>query len=455
MRGLWSFTVGLRERRRVTKQLLLCNHLSSLVVRCAASQMDPSEVLRRQQDFAKYTSHQSNRSFLYSVVGFGTGLVIGAILKAQYDERTKSRKSLTYILPSVSAASPFNFTPVVDTNNNETKPPETIIKRIGHNFIADAVERASDKVVYIDIKDGRRNPYTRQCGHSLSNGSGFVVAEDGLILTNAHVVTNRPRSSSIMVRLHDGSECEGLVEDIDAISDLALIRVKRSNLSPAPLGKSSDLRPGEFVAALGSPLSLCNTVTAGVISSVGRASKELGLRGRDIQYIQTDAAITFGNSGGPLINMDGEVIGINSMTVTSGISFAIPIDYAKEFIAKAEKKRAELAKYPEPQGPDRRRYLGITMLTITPAILQELQSRGSMPHHIPADVTHGILVWKIVVGSPAYQAGLQPGDIVTHINNHDIHSSRDVYKFLEGRAELSMTVVRNGQRYFVSVMPEE
>lgn len=417
--------------------------------------MDPSEVLRRQQDFAKYTSHQSNRSFLYSVVGFGTGLVIGAILKAQYDERTKSRKSLTYILPSVSAASPFNFTPVVDTNNNETKPPETIIKRIGHNFIADAVERASDKVVYIDIKDGRRNPYTRQCGHSLSNGSGFVVAEDGLILTNAHVVTNRPRSSSIMVRLHDGSECEGLVEDIDAISDLALIRVKRSNLSPAPLGKSSDLRPGEFVAALGSPLSLCNTVTAGVISSVGRASKELGLRGRDIQYIQTDAAITFGNSGGPLINMDGEVIGINSMTVTSGISFAIPIDYAKEFIAKAEKKRAELAKYPEPQGPDRRRYLGITMLTITPAILQELQSRGSMPHHIPADVTHGILVWKIVVGSPAYQAGLQPGDIVTHINNHDIHSSRDVYKFLEGRAELSMTVVRNGQRYFVSVMPEE
>lgn len=417
--------------------------------------MDPSEVLRRQQDFAKYTSHQSNRSFLYSFVGFGTGLVIGAILKAQYDERTKSRKSLTYILPSVSAASPFNFTPVVDTNNNETKPPETIIKRIGHNFIADAVERASDKVVYIDIKDGRRNPYTRQCGHSLSNGSGFVVAEDGLILTNAHVVTNRPRSSSIMVRLHDGSECEGLVEDIDAISDLALIRVKRSNLSPAPLGKSSDLRPGEFVAALGSPLSLCNTVTAGVISSVGRASKELGLRGRDIQYIQTDAAITFGNSGGPLINMDGEVIGINSMTVTSGISFAIPIDYAKEFIAKAEKKRAELAKYPEPQGPDRRRYLGITMLTITPAILQELQSRGSMPHHIPADVTHGILVWKIVVGSPAYQAGLQPGDIVTHINNHDIHSSRDVYKFLEGRAELSMTVVRNGQRYFVSVMPEE
>lgn len=113
------------------------------------------------------------------------------------------------------------------------------------------------------------------------------------------------------------------------------------------------------------------------------------------------------------------------------------------------------AKYPEAQGPDRRRYLGITMLTLTQSIVQELQSRGSVPQHIPADLTHGILIWKIVVGSPAYQAGLQPGDIITHINNHDVHSSRDVYKFLEGRGELNMTVLRNGQRYFVSVVPEE
>lgn len=451
---MWS-----REKRRLTKQLLLCNRLSTpVVVRCAASQVvNHGEVLQRQEDFAKYNSHSRSGSFLYSIVGFGAGLILGAILKSHYNEWSRSKRYLTNVLPSVSAASPFTFTPAVDHNNNETnsaKQEATLSKRITHNFIADAVEKASDKVVYIDIKDARRSPYVK-CGQTLSNGSGFIVSEDGLILTNAHVVTNRPRSSTILVRLHDGSECEGVVEDIDAISDLALIRVKRCSLSPAPLGKSSDLRPGEFVAALGSPLSLCNTVTAGVVSSVGRASKELGLRGRDIHYIQTDAAITFGNSGGPLINMDGEVIGINSMTVTSGISFAIPIDYAKEFIAKAEKKRAELAKYPEAQGPDRRRYLGITMLTLTPSIMQELQSRGNMTNRFPPDLTHGILVWKIVVGSPAYQAGLQPGDIITHINNHDINSSRDVYKFLEGRGELSMTVVRNGQRYFVSVVPEE
>ncbi|MPC09454.1 Serine protease HTRA2, mitochondrial [Portunus trituberculatus] len=454
--GLWSCSLWSREKRRLAKQLLLSN---PVLVRCAASQVvNHSEVLQRQKDFTKSNPHSESGTFLYSIVGFGAGLILGAIVKSHYNEWSRTKRYLTSVLPCVAAASPFTFTASVDHNNNEPEPPpkqeSPLSKRITHNFIADAVEKASDKVVYIDIKDARRGSYVK-FGQTLSNGSGFIVSEDGLILTNAHVVTNRPRSSTILVRLHDGSECDGVVEDIDAVSDLALIRVKRCSLSPAPLGKSSDLRPGEFVAALGSPLSLCNTVTAGVVSSVGRPSKELGLRGRDIHYIQTDAAITFGNSGGPLINMDGEVIGINSMTVTSGISFAIPIDYAKEFIAKAEKKRAELAKYPEAQGSDRRRYLGITMLTLTPSIMQELQSRGNMTNRFPPDLTHGILVWKIVVGSPAYQAGLQPGDIITHINNHDINSSRDVYKFLEGRGELSMTVVRNGQRYFVVVVPEE
>lgn len=158
--GLWSCTVWLQEKRRITKQLLLCNRLSTpLVVRCAASQIDHSEVLQRQEDFAKCYSHSRSRSLLYTIVGFGTGLIIGAVLKTHYDDRTKSKRSLTHILPSVSAASPFTFSPAVDSNNNEAKPPETTIKRISHNFIADAVEKASDKVVYIDIKDSRRYVY--------------------------------------------------------------------------------------------------------------------------------------------------------------------------------------------------------------------------------------------------------------------------------------------------------
>ena len=189
------------------------------------------------------------------------------------------------------------------------------------------------------------------------------------------------------------------------------------------LGESSNLRPGEFVIAMGSPLALSNTITTGVVSSVARNRKELGLRSqRDVpEYIQTDAAITFGNSGGPLINLDGEAIGkeskfreirikkkiadtssiflslsiflsfpntgINSMKVTPGISFAIPIDYAKEFLQKSYDRRISGRYHYQSQ----KRYLGITMLAITPEIISELRSKM----HVPSHVTFGIVVYRI------------------------------------------------------------
>lgn len=274
---------------------------------------------------------------------------------------------------------------------------------------------------------------------TVSNGSGFIIEKDGLILTNAHVVINKPKSI-VAVRLSDGRTFQGAVEAVDPVSDLATVRINCKNLQTMKLGQSSTLRSGEWVIALGSPLALSNTVTAGVVSSTQRPSQELGLHGRDINYIQTDAAITFGNSGGPLVNLDGEAIGINSMKVTSGISFAIPIDYVKNFLKLAEEKVKKGKSMTDVNTP-KRRYMGITMLSLTDDIIRELKQRGS---NLPENITHGILVWKVILGSPAHTGGLMAGDIIVSINGIEVNDSSQVYEILAGKQEILIMHIYRG-----------
>lgn len=178
--------------------------------------------------------------------------------------------------------------------------------------------------------------------------------------------------------------------------------------------------------------------------------------------MQTDAAINFGNSGGPLINLDGEAIGINSMKVTTGISFAIPIDYAKEFLQKTEEDarhgKGRPLQHGHPAAPGsgdlqalKRRYMGITMFAINNQLIDELRAKLQIPPH----VVHGILVFRIVAGSPADRAGIMPGDIITHINGVQIFGSGDVYRFLEGSDEiLKITIARRSEVLEVHVRPE-
>uniref|UniRef100_A0A673T3K9 HtrA serine peptidase 3 n=1 Tax=Suricata suricatta TaxID=37032 RepID=A0A673T3K9_SURSU len=261
--------------------------------------------------------------------------------------------------------------------------------RYKFNFIADVVEKIAPAVVHIELflrhpLFGRNVP--------LSSGSGFIMSEAGLIVTNAHVASSTNAVSGrqqLKVQLQNGDTYEATIKDIDKKSDIATIKIHPKKKLPALLlGRSADLRPGEFVVAIGSPFALQNTVTTGIVSTAQRDGKELGLRDSDMDYIQTDAIINYGNSGGPLVNLDGEVIGINTLKVAAGISFAIPSDRITRFLAEFQDKHVKDWK---------KRFIGIRMRTITPSLLEEL--RASDPDF--PSVSSGIYVQEVAPNSPS------------------------------------------------------
>ncbi|KAK6493730.1 serine protease HTRA2 [Huso huso] len=328
-----------------------------------------------------------------------------------------------YILPTARCASPF-------------KPDSP---RYKYNFIADVVEKSAPAVVFIEIiarnRSGQEVP--------VSSGSGFVISQDGLIITNAHVVANK---RGVKVKLANGDTYNAVVQDVDQVADIATIKINAKHPLPTlSLGRSSDVRQGEFVVAMGSPLALRNTITSGIVSSVQRGGQELGLSNSNMDYIQTDAAIDFGNSGGPLINLDGDVIGINTMKVTASISFAIPSDHLRQFLISAEKKKSQFG------GSEmKRRYVGIMMLTLTPRIIEELKLRDpGFP-----DVTHGVLSHRIIMGSPAYQAGMKPGDIVLEINGQTVKTAEEIYNAVRTCDRINMVVKRGQDLLMLRMTPE-
>ncbi|XP_042074121.1 serine protease HTRA2, mitochondrial-like [Haplochromis burtoni] len=197
---------------------------------------------------------------------------------------------------------------------------------------------------------------------------------------------------------------------------------------------------------MGSPFSLQNTITSGIVSSVQRGSKELGLSNSNMEYIQTDATIDFGNSGGPLINLDGEVIGINTIKVTAGISFAIPSDRVRLFLEKAAKRKSTWFHKDE----TKQRYIGVIMLTLTQRIIAELRLRDSS---FP-DVTHGILIHRVIKGSPAYRAGMQAGDIVLEINGAKVNTSEEIYEAVRSSDKITMQVQRGQEILRLHITPD-
>eukprot|EP00873_Tetraselmis_striata_P010484 jgi/Tetstr1/430748/TSEL_020533.t1 len=248
---------------------------------------------------------------------------------------------------------------------------DTAAGALGRHFIADAAAKAFPAVVNITVNHNVAPP-SRSFGvyGGKSSGSGFIIDAGGVILTNAHVIldsSGRQPATGITVTLQDGRILEGEVASFDRVSDIAVLQVRsREPLPVVKLGSSMGLRVGEWVVSLGSPLHLQNSVTHGIISCVDRKAVDLGLAGACPEYIQTDAPINQGSSGGPLVNLDGEVIGMTAMKALAadGVSFAIPIDTAKQIVEQLSDK-----------GRVVRPYLGIKMLALNPQIAEQLRQR--------------------------------------------------------------------------------
>ncbi|XP_029950874.1 serine protease HTRA3-like [Salarias fasciatus] len=333
--------------------------------------------------------------------------------------------------------------------------------RYKFNFIADVVEKIAPAVVHIELFV--RHPLLGR-HMRLSSGSGFVVTPSGVIVTNAHVVTTAESASGrpqLRVQLHDGDAYEAAVRDVDSKADIATVKINpQKKLHVLSLGRSAELRPGEFVVAIGSPFALQNTVTTGIVSTAQRDGKELGIKDSDMDYIQTDAIINYGNSGGPLVNLDGEVIGINTLKVTAGISFAIPSDRISRFLSESQikhskEKEKQRKVTDEPQADaeasDVRRYfLGFWMSTITKALVAELK------HHKPdfPDVSSGVLVQQVIPDTPAESGGIKEGDIITKLNGRLVGTTADVHQVLKSDRPLLIQIRRGNEDLLFNIHPQ-
>ncbi|WMJ70092.1 DegQ family serine endoprotease [Stenotrophomonas sp. 24(2023)] len=258
-------------------------------------------------------------------------------------------------------------------------------------------------------------------------GSGFIISPDGYVLTNYHVVAD---ASDVKVKLGDSREFTAKVVGSDQQYDVALLKIDGKNLPTVRVGDSNSLKPGQWVVAIGSPFGLDHSVTAGIVSALGRSTG--GADQRYVPFIQTDVAINQGNSGGPLLNTRGEVVGINSQIFSAsggymGISFAIPIDLAMSAVEQIKKT-----------GKVTRGQLG--------AVVQEIDAMKAQGLGLPD--SRGALVNEVVAGSAAAKAGVQPGDVIRTVNGTPVNSWSDLPPLIGAMApgsKVTLGVYRDGK----------
>ena len=331
----------------------------------------------------------------------------------------------------------------------------------GHSFVANVAKRVSPSVVRIDIEREIQNdefesdlldPLLRDLLGDLGSfpqkergqGSGVIIDDSGLVLTNAHVVE---RVDSVMVTLQNGTQIDGKVIGTDQVTDLALVKLNESSgFDSAKLGDSEEIQVGDWAIALGTPYGLESTVTLGIVSSLHRDINSLGFSDKRLDLIQTDAAINPGNSGGPLINSNGEVIGINTLVRSgpgAGLGFAIPINLAT-------KVTNQLIANGEVIHP----YLGAQLVLLNERIAKEHNQDPNSLILLPE--RSGALVQSIIPQSPAEEGGLRRGDLVINAEGNEISDPKSLLMQVENAQigkPFELEVLRNNKEINLSIRP--
>lgn len=299
-------------------------------------------------------------------------------------------------------------------------------------MIIEAVDKIKNAVVKIDVyktSKGKLRP--------AGSGSGFIFSSDGLIFTNCHVIEG---AEKIMVGLLDENEIEATLIGKDPDTDLAILKIYAQGYSVARLGDAAQLQIGQFVIAIGNPYGYQHTVTTGVISALGRTLQTQSGRLVD-NVIQSDAALNPGNSGGPMITTDGEVIGVNTAIIqgAQGLSFSVDINTAKEIAQQLIK-----------DGKVFKAQIGL--------MLQEVNLNPKVKSHYNLSNKRGLFVTKIEPDSPASRSQLQEGDLIISFNGKTVNSSHELFKELTNREILKMvdiSVIRYTELLTFSITPTE
>lgn len=334
---------------------------------------------------------------------------------------------------------------LIHTSQDEVTTPELVIQPDGElldsysKAVINAAERVKPSVVNVEVYYGmgsaRLNPQMNR--EAKGSGSGFIFSPDGFILTNSHVVH---RASKIEVTLQDGKKLQAKVIGDDPYTDLAVIKIDASDLTPVQFGDSRSIKVGQLVIAIGNPYGFQCTITSGVVSAMGRTLRTDSGRLVD-DVIQTDAALNPGNSGGPLITSQGNVIGVNTAIIypAQGICFAIPSSVAQSIASRLIK-----------DGRIRRGYIGVVGQDVTP------ESYVVKTFGLQCD--KGVLVVRVEKDGPADKAGLLNGDVIVSLDGTTITNVDELHKHLtEDKINMKslLEVLRMSEKLSIEVVPEE